>query len=63
MQYGSECCHDSEDGNFPKNAWRMARVEEVFPSDDGLVRKVKLPIPTCSLDKQGQRTNKVHYLE
>ena len=40
MQYGSECCHDSEDGDFPKNALRMARVEEVFPSDDGLVRKV-----------------------
>ena len=27
-----------------RNGWPIARVEEVFPSDDGLVRKVRLRV-------------------
>ena len=52
-----------KDENAPRNVWRLARVEEVFPSDDGLVRKVKLAIATRSLDKKGRRTKEVQYLE
>ena len=35
-----------EDQNLPRNQWPLARVAEVFPSDDGLVRRVRLYIPT-----------------
>ena len=52
-----------KDENAPRNVWRLARVEEVFPSDDGLVRKVKLAMATRSLDKKGRRTKEVQYLE
>ena len=52
-----------KDENVPRNAWRLARVEEAFPSNDGLVRKVKLVMATRSLDKQGRRANEVQYLE
>lgn len=51
-----------KDENVPRNAWRLARVEEVFPSN-GLVRKVKLAMATRSLDKQGRRANEMQYLE
>jgi hypothetical protein len=30
------------DPNTPKGMWKLAVVEEVFPSKDGLVRKVKI---------------------
>ena len=52
-----------KDENAPRNVWRLARVEEMFPSDDGLVRKVKLAMATRSLDKKGRRTKEVQYLE
>ena len=35
-----------------RNGWPLARVVEVFPSDDGLVRKVKLRVA----HKQGDKT-------
>ena len=34
-----------------RNGWPMARVEEVFPSDDGLVRKVRLRVAHKQADK------------
>lgn len=44
-----------KDKNVPRNAWRLARVEEVFPSNDGLVRKVKLAWPLAVLtNKEGE---------
>ena len=52
-----------KDENVPRNAWGLARVEEAFSSHDGLVRKVKLSMATCTLDKQGRRTNKVQHLD
>ena len=52
-----------KDENAPRNAWRLARVEEAFLSHDGLVRKVKLAMATRTLDKQGRRTNEVQYFE
>jgi len=48
-----------KDENVPRNAWRLARVEEAFSSHNGLVRKVKFAMPTRTLDKQGWRTNEV----
>ena len=52
-----------KDGNASRNMWKLARVEDVFISEDSLVRKVKLAIATRSLDEQGRRIDAVHYLE
>ena len=52
-----------KDENVPRNAWRLARVGEVFLGNDGLVRKVKPAMATRSLDKHRQRANEVQYLE
>jgi len=30
------------DNNAPRSQWRMARVSETYPSDDGRIRKVKV---------------------
>ena len=35
-----------------RNGWPMARVEEAIPSDDGMVRKVRL----CVASKQADKT-------
>ena len=32
------------DEDTPRNKWAMGRVTEVFPSEDGLVRKVDLKV-------------------
>ena len=54
-----------KDENAPRNTWKLAIVEDVFTSEDGLVRirKVKLAIATRSLDKRGRRIDAVYYLE
>ena len=41
------------DDNSPRNSWRIARVEEVYPDDDGLVRKVRIKIADRNLDRNG----------
>ena len=51
------------DENLPRNRWKLARVQEAFPSDDGLVRKVKMAIPTESLNDLGRPTKPIVYLE
>ena len=65
-QHGSERCRFRflmKDENAPRNMWRLARVKEVFPSKDGLVRKVKLTMAARSLDKNGKRIEEVQYLD
>ena len=42
------------DDNSPRNSWRIARVEEVYPDDDGLVRKVRIKIADRNLDGNGR---------
>ena len=42
------------DDNWPRNSWRIARVEEVYPDDDGLVRKVRIKIADRNLDRNGR---------
>ena len=34
-----------------RNGWPLARVQEVFPGDDGLVRHVKLRVAYKQVDK------------
>ena len=47
----------------PKNGWKLACVQEAFPSDDGLVRKVKMAIATESLEDSGRPTKPIVYLK
>jgi len=37
-----------KDEGLPRNQWRLARVVETYPSDDALVRKVKLLVADSS---------------
>ncbi|PFX14897.1 hypothetical protein AWC38_SpisGene20907 [Stylophora pistillata] len=51
------------DESLPRNRWKLARVHETFPNDDGLVRKVKMAIATECLDDSGRPTKPTAYLE
>ena len=44
-----------KDDVVSRNQWSLARVLEVYPSKDGLVRKVKIVIGDSSLDHNGKR--------
>ena len=52
-----------KDEGLPWNQWRLARVVETYPSDDALVRKVKLLVADSSLDKCGKRSKPPVYLD
>ena len=41
--------------NLPRNAWRLAKVVETYPSEDHRVRKVKVALGDKELDRQGRR--------
>ena len=43
-----------KDENAPRNMWKLARVEDAFTSEDGLVRKVKLAIATQVLTSEDE---------
>ena len=43
------------DDSCPRNQWPLARVTEVFPSEDGLVRKVRLLVTTSGTKKFFER--------
>jgi hypothetical protein len=45
------------DEGLPRCQWRMARVREVYPGKDGLVRKVKLVMGDLSISNKGKRVN------
>ena len=51
-----------KDYTLPRNHWSLGKVVEVMPDDKGLVRKVKLMMPT-KLNNKGQRIEPVKYLE
>ena len=52
-----------KDEGLPRNQWRLARVVETYPSDDALVRKVKLLVADSSLDRCGKRSKPPVYLD
>ena len=43
------------DESSPRCQWPLARVKEVFPSDGGIIRKVKLLMGDRDLDVNGKR--------
>ena len=51
------------DEAFPRNQWKLGRVAEVYVSDDGLVRKVKVAMADSTLDDKGRRQKPISYLE
>lgn len=51
------------DNSLPRNEWRLAKVTKVFPSEDGVIRKLELLMSDATLDDQGKRVNKPVYLE
>ena len=52
-----------KDENVSRNHWPLAIIDEVFPSSDGRIRKVKLRIANSILDKKGRPTKSTSYLE
>ncbi|XP_071477081.1 uncharacterized protein [Diadema antillarum] len=52
-----------KDENTPRNRWLLGRITETFPSEDGLVRKVKLVIADAKLNRTGKRTQAMQTLE
>ena len=52
-----------KDNSLPRNCWPLARVVQTYPSDDGLVRKVKVLVADSSLDKDGRRSKASVLLE
>lgn len=51
-----------EDSGY-RNQWPLARVVEVYPSEDGQIRKCKILMGDKSLDNQGKRQSKPVYLQ
>ncbi|XP_026066740.1 uncharacterized protein LOC113048964 [Carassius auratus] len=52
-----------QDDLSSRNQWKLAKVVEVFPGSDGMVRRLKLLVSDATLDSKGARTNKSVYLE
>ncbi|KAK3715792.1 hypothetical protein QZH41_001220 [Actinostola sp. cb2023] len=52
-----------KDDDVPLNRWRLARVEETYPSQDGLVRKVKIAVADRMLDSKGKPSHPISYLD
>ena len=44
------------EANVPRNLWKLARVEQTYPDDDGLVRKVQVKVADGALDNDGRPT-------
>ena len=52
-----------KDEDTPRNIWPLARIEETYPSNDGLVRKVRLRIADQNINKYGVRTKDQTFLD
>ena len=52
-----------KDDSLPRNRWKLARVSETYPDNDGLVRKVRIVVATDALDDLGRPTKAAVYLE
>jgi hypothetical protein len=51
------------DDIVPRNQWKLANVTEVYPGQDGRVRRFKLLISASTLDERGKHITKPAYLE
>ena len=53
----------SKENGEARNKWPLGRVVQVYPSEDGLVRKVKLLMADGDLDDYGKRQSPPSYLD
>ena len=53
----------SKESEEARNKWPLDRVLQVYPSEDGLVRKVKLLMADGDLDDCGKRQSPPSYLD
>ena len=53
----------SKESEEVRNKWPLGRVVQVYPSEDGLVRKVKLLMADGDLDDCGKRKSPPSYLD
>lgn len=53
----------SKESEGARNKWPLGRVVQVYPSEDGFVRKVKLLMADGDLDDRGKRQGPPSYLE
>ena len=53
----------SKEDEGPRNQWPLARVVEVYPSEDGCIRKVKIVKADGELDNQGRRRKPPTFLD
>lgn len=52
-----------QDDLAPRNEWKLARVIEVYPGSDGMVRKLKLMVSDRKFDKKVKPITKPVFLE
>ena len=52
-----------KDIDTPRNRWKLARIVETYPENDGLVRKVKVALADSILDDKGSRKRSISYLD
>ena len=52
-----------KEDDVPRNQWRVCRVVEALPDEDGLVRKVKLEVGNWNLATSGKRSQPLATLE
>ena len=52
-----------KEDDIPRNQWRVCRVVEVLPDEDGLVRKVRLEVGSQNLASKGKRNQPLSTLE
>jgi hypothetical protein len=53
----------SKESEEPRNKWPLAKVVDVYPSEDGCVRKVRILKSDGDLDRQGRRMRPRTYLD
>jgi hypothetical protein len=52
-----------QNDELPRNRWQLARVQDVYPDKDGLVRKVKIEVGDRARDNNGKRVHAETLLE
>ena len=52
-----------KEDDSPRNKWPLAIVQDAYPSDDGLVHKIRVRMADTNLDKNGVRTKLQSVLE
>ena len=53
----------SKESESTRNKWPLGKVVQVYPSDDGSVREVRLPMADGNLDDSGKRQRPPSYLD